>query len=177
MCSLFLVLTQLQFMPKQEYRLSRKRYKYHCLTNLEVPVNKVRSRLPRSEPFVGRARIRCRWLAQKTSSGSLAGTDGRVAHIALRRQFLLPPPPSLQGWLDASSHFWAEHHHHTLGHVAGQWRFSPRLLSSSVPRVLHRAALPRHPSMPGVRYADARSPSPIRSTGTAVWGVRSIVAA
>ena len=38
MCSLFLVLSQLQFMPKQEYRLSRKRYKYHCLTILEVPV-------------------------------------------------------------------------------------------------------------------------------------------
>ena len=28
---------------------------------------------------------------------------------------MLPRPPSLQGWLDASSHFWAEHCHHTLG--------------------------------------------------------------
>ena len=44
-------------MPKQEYRLSRKKTENRCLTILEVPVNKVRSRLPRSEPVVGRARI------------------------------------------------------------------------------------------------------------------------
>ena len=45
------------------------------------------------------------------------------------------------------------------------------LLRSCVPRVLHRAALPRQPwvpGVPGVRYADARSPSPRRSTGTAI---------
>ena len=44
--------------------------------------NKVRSRLPRSEPAVGRAQITCRWLAQKTSPESLTGTDGRIVHIA-----------------------------------------------------------------------------------------------
>ena len=40
------------------------------------PTNKVRSRLPRSEPVVGRARVTCRSLAQKTLSGSLTRTGG-----------------------------------------------------------------------------------------------------
>ena len=53
MCSLFLVLTQLQFMPQQEYRLSRKKTENQCLTISEVPVDKDRSRLPRSEPALG----------------------------------------------------------------------------------------------------------------------------
>ena len=51
------------------------------------------------------------------------------------------------------------------------------LLSAWFPRVLQRAALPRQRSMPGARYADARSPSPRRSSGTAVWDVRSMRAA
>ena len=38
MCSLFLVLSQLQFMPQQEYRLSRKKTENQCLTIREVPV-------------------------------------------------------------------------------------------------------------------------------------------
>ena len=41
MCSLFLVLSQLQFMPKQEYRLSRKKTENQCLTIWEVPVDMV----------------------------------------------------------------------------------------------------------------------------------------
>ena len=46
------------------------------------------------------------------------------------------------------------------------------LLSAWFPRVQHRAALPCHRPMPGVRCAGARAPSP-RSSSTAVWGVRS----
>ena len=38
MCGLFLVLSQLQFMPKQEYRLSRKKTENQFLTIREVPV-------------------------------------------------------------------------------------------------------------------------------------------
>ena len=38
MCSLFLVLSQLQFMPKQEIPSPMKKYRCSCLTWVEVPV-------------------------------------------------------------------------------------------------------------------------------------------
>jgi hypothetical protein len=64
---------------------------------------KVRSRPPRSEPVVGRARFSCPLLAQKTSPQSLIGVKRPADAIGLRLAVFVPPSPSLQGWMDTNS--------------------------------------------------------------------------
>ena len=165
-------------MPKQEYRLSRKKTKNQLLTFWEVPVNKVRSRLPRSEPAVGRARTT--WLVAGTENISRKFARYRrtdSAHRLMLAAFCCCLHPHCKGGLMQAANSGPSTATIPLGMllVSGDSRVA--WLRSCVPRVLHRAALPRHPSMPGMRCAGARSPSLIRSSGTAVWGVRSIVAA
>ena len=87
----------------------------------------------------------------------------------------MPPPPALHGWLDANRDISAEHHHHTSGHVGGHCGsvLAAQFMVASRAALGGRAA----PSSDArVRCAGARSPSPSHSSGTAIWGARSMLA-
>ena len=84
--------------------------------------------------------------------------------------------PHCTGGLDANRAIPDERHHHTRGHAGGQ---CGSMLAAQC--MAPSRAAPGGPAVPPagarVRCAGARSPSPRRSSGTAVWGVRSMVVA
>ena len=84
MCSLFLVLTQLQLMPKQEYRLSRKKYKYHRLTNLEVPVDRSPAQVETAHQGIDALGGQCLGLTGQMGV-AVGGQDGVVARGVIHK--------------------------------------------------------------------------------------------